>query len=114
MRRPASDGGEFVWQWVIPSSEFTVTGTSDADRRVGFLAEFIDTNWSGSDGSDSYRDSMLDFIFVAQGTRDWKAESKVIVRPNDFPDDGRASDHRPVAAVFNPSESGVDVGGPRE
>jgi len=114
MRRPASDGGEFVWQWVIPSVEFSIAGTSDADRRVGMLVEWVDTNWDGRNGRDRFRDSMLDFIFTAQGARDWKAKAKVIVRPGDFPDDERTSDHRPVEATFDPAAAGVDVGGPRE
>ena len=114
MRRPASDGGAFVWQWVVPSPEFSVSGTSDADRRVGMLTEWIDTNWAGDNGSDRYRDSMLDFIFVAQRARDWKAEANIIFRPGDFPDDERTSDHRPVEATFDPAASGVDVGGPRK
>ena len=57
---------------------------------------------------------MLDFIVVAQGARDWKAEAKVIARLGDFPDDAQASDHRPVEAVFDPAASGVDVGGPTD
>ena len=69
MRRPASDGGAFVWQWVIPSTEFSLTGTSDADRRVRALGEWVDTNWAGSNGNERYRDSMLDFVVKAQGAR---------------------------------------------
>ena len=114
MRRPASEGGAFVWQWVIPSVEFTVTGDSDADRKVGMLVEWVDTNWSERNGRDRYRDSMLDFVFTAQGARDWAATAKVIVRPGDFPSDERTSDHRPVEATFDPKEKGVDVGGPRD
>jgi len=57
---------------------------------------------------------MLDFVFTAQGARDWKAGAKVIVRPGDFPDDERTSDHRPVEATFDPGASGVDVGWLRE
>lgn len=112
MRRPAADGGAFVWQWVIPSVEFSVTGTSDADRRVGMLVEWVDTNWAGSSGRDRFRDSMLDFIFTAQGTRDWKAEAKVIARAGDFPEDGLTSDDLSVEETFGPAASGVDVGGP--
>jgi hypothetical protein len=95
MRRPASDRGAFVWEWVIPSSEFTVAGTSDADRRVGMLVEWIDTNWDASNGRGRFRDSMLDFILTAQGERDWKAEAKVIVRPGDFLDDSEDAAGRP-------------------
>ena len=74
-------------------------------QRVRVLAEFIDTNWAdrNSDGNDDFADSLLDFIFVAQSARDWKAESSVIVRASDFPDNGQTSDHRPVEATLDPA-----------
>lgn len=113
-RRDASDGGAFVWSWIIPGAEFEVEGDSDSSRRVTLLAQLIDTNWAGNNGQDRFRDSMLDFIFVAQGARDWGAKSTVIVRENDFPDDNRSSDHRPVEAMLDPQGEAVDVGGPRD
>lgn len=88
-----------------------MAGTSDAGRRLGMLAEWVGTNWDGSNGRDRFRDSMLDFIFTAKGARDWKAEARVIVRTGDFPDDERTSDHRPVEVALDPTASGVDVGG---
>lgn len=68
-----------VWQWVRP-------------------VEFIDTNWSDSDGdgNDNYPDSLLDFAFVAGPAKDWNPVCKVIVRVDDFPDDDTTSDHRPI------------------
>jgi endonuclease/exonuclease/phosphatase family metal-dependent hydrolase len=44
--------------------------------------------------------SVLDFVFVAGTAVGWKAESRIIVRPGDFPDNKQTSDHRPVEAVF--------------
>ena len=72
-----------IWKWVKP-------------------AEWIDTNWAdrNEDGVDDYPGSMLDFVFVANGAREWKAESRVIVLDGDFPDDLMTSDHRPVRCVF--------------
>lgn len=47
-------------------------------------------------------DEVLDFIFTAGDARQWLAESVIVVRPGDFPDDRRKSDHRPVVATFLP------------
>ena len=70
LRRDASDRGAFVWKWIIPGSEFEVTG-SGGDKRISLLAEFIDTNWADGNGNgkDDFPDSILDFIFVAQAAR---------------------------------------------
>jgi endonuclease/exonuclease/phosphatase family metal-dependent hydrolase len=67
----------------------------------------VDSNWSEDRkrtgrGVDSYPDSILDFVFVANGAKQWQGESDVIVRPGDFPDDDRTSDHRPLIATFRP------------
>lgn len=77
-----------VWKWVEPES-------------------LVDTNWADDDPrlplkqrTDHYPGSCLDFIFVAGAAKNWPAGARVIVRPNDFPDTGETSDHRPVAAVF--------------
>lgn len=72
-----------IWKWVKPDP-------------------MVDTNWgdNNGDGKDDYPDSILDFVFVAKGAKDWPAVSKVIVRDGDFPDDGETSDHRPIEAVF--------------
>ena len=79
--------GEFmkdnVWTWVRPEP-------------------LIDTNWSDRDGDgiDNYIDSLLDFSFVSGAAKTWKASSRVIVRENDFPDDEKTSDHRPVELIL--------------
>lgn len=78
------EGG--VWQWLRPDP-------------------LIDSNWTDDrdhPGQDRYPESLLDFVFVANGARAWKGESDVIVRPNDFPDTAETSDHRPIVATFDP------------
>ncbi len=50
---------------------------------------------------DSSFNSVLDFVFVAGNTWTWEADSTIIQRPNDFPDDNQTSDHRPVRASFS-------------
>ena len=69
-----------IWKWVEP-------------------VDLIDTNWfdnpKNPDGRDDYEGSMLDFAFVAGAATQWKSECRIIVRPGDFPDDDKTSDHRP-------------------
>lgn len=78
-----------TWSWVKPDP-------------------LVDSNWSEDrkrlgPGVDSYPDSILDFVFVANGAKRWHGESDVIVRAGDFPDDDRTSDHRPLIATFRPA-----------
>lgn len=69
-----------VWKWIQP-------------------VEMIDTNWYDNprdpDGQDDYPGSLLDFAFVTGPAKDWGSHCQVIVRPGDFPDDDKTSDHRP-------------------
>lgn len=77
-----------VWQWLKPDP-------------------LVDTNWSDDRNVtdrrvDRYPDSMLDFVFVANQAKQWNGECDVIVRPGDFPDSDRTSDHRPIIATLSP------------
>jgi endonuclease/exonuclease/phosphatase family metal-dependent hydrolase len=76
-----------IWVWVEP-------------------VELIDTQWTDRNGSDKYPDTILDFVFVSGAAQSWPAESSVIERSGDFPDDARTSDHRPVRATLTPGASG--------
>ncbi|ERN41601.1 endonuclease/exonuclease/phosphatase family [Rubidibacter lacunae KORDI 51-2] len=59
----------------------------------------VQTNFS----NNRFPDSILDFVTVASQSENFQViESRVIVRPGDFPDDSRTSDHRPVFAVLKP------------
>ncbi|MGI9468310.1 MAG: endonuclease/exonuclease/phosphatase family protein [Rubripirellula sp.] len=73
-----------VWSWIAPE-------------------DFIDTNWADrdGDGKDNYPDSMLDLAFAAGAAKEWGIECRVIVRPNDFPDDQSTSDHRPIELIYS-------------
>ncbi len=75
-----------VWLWVRPEP-------------------LVDTNWSDRDGDgvDNYIDSLLDFSFLSGKAKTWKASSRVIVRENDFPDNDKTSDHRPVELILSGS-----------
>ncbi|WP_146462070.1 endonuclease/exonuclease/phosphatase family protein [Rubripirellula tenax] len=65
----------------------------------------IDSNWfdGDGDGNDDYPGSLLDFAFVAGTAKEWKAECRVLVRDQDFPDDKTTSDHRPIELTIWPS-----------
>lgn len=60
--------------------------------------EWIDSNWADRDmdGKDDFPDSLLDMVFTAGPAKEWTVAVEVIVRPGDFPDDEKTSDHRPV------------------
>ncbi len=72
-----------TWKWVRPE-------------------KLVDTNWYDPepDGVDNYPGSCLDFTFVAGAAKKWAAQSRVIERPGDFPDDDTTSDHRPVELLI--------------
>ena len=75
-----------VWHWLKPDP-------------------LVDSNWAEDrerPGQDRYPGSILDFVFVAHEAKKWKGESDVIVRPGDFPDTDKTSDHRPIIATFEP------------
>lgn len=78
------DGG--TWRWLKPDPP-------------------VDSNWTHDPehpGQDKYPGSILDFVFVANAAKDWRAESDVVVRDGDFPDDDKTSDHRPLITTFDP------------
>lgn len=81
-------------------------------RRIGFTtftenngpewikpAVDVDTNWSG-ETSDSFPNSILDFVFLSQAGSEWNSQSLIYRRSGDFPDTWRTADHRPVVAFF--------------
>ena len=78
------EGG--VWQWLKPDP-------------------LVDSNWADdrdNPGHDRYPDSILDFVLVANGAKNWRGEADVVVREGDFPDSDKTSDHRPIIATFEP------------
>jgi endonuclease/exonuclease/phosphatase family metal-dependent hydrolase len=76
-----------VWRWLQPDPP-------------------VDSNWTHDPehpGQDKYPGSILDFVFVANGAKSWRAESDVVVREGDFPDTERTSDHRPIITALSPA-----------
>jgi hypothetical protein len=108
-----TDGGRIIWEWVVPNAvvESTAAGPN---QRTKVIANFADSNWADDNDEtepdkrvDKYPNSILDFVFVAKGACSWRARSRVIVRPGDFPDTAHTSDHRPVEAVLELLQSTV-------
>lgn len=96
-----------IWKWIIPNA-LVETTPPGPDQRTFVAAHFADSNWADDNDSETERvdrfpGSILDFVFVAQGAREWTGRSSVIVREGDFPDTADTSDHRPVEARFDPS-----------
>lgn len=91
----------------------TLFGTDDSDAQEFKWIRpdpLVDTNHSGNGNNDTFPDSILDFVTVANAPDDWTTSlSEVVVRPGDFPDDGDSSDHRPVRAVFSAKVPAVDL-----
>ena len=56
---------------------------------------------------DSSYNGVLDFVFVSDDAKNWAVSSTILKVPNDFPDTDETSDHRPVRARFNLSQSGT-------
>ncbi|MDB4444405.1 hypothetical protein N9174_03615 [bacterium] len=54
---------------------------------------------------DSDFNSVLDFVFASRDAKNWAVNSTILVEHNDFPDTNETSDHRPVHAKFNLSQS---------
>jgi endonuclease/exonuclease/phosphatase family metal-dependent hydrolase len=69
-----------AWQWVRPPA-LTTTQCS------GWPCRYT---------------SVLDFVFLNPAAQGWPAQSKIVVRADDFPDDATTSDHRPVRAQLWP------------
>jgi endonuclease/exonuclease/phosphatase family metal-dependent hydrolase len=58
---------------------------------------------------DPQFNSVLDFVFVNAGARNWQITSTILQVPGDCQDDNDKPDHRPVQAEFNLSGGGSTV-----
>lgn len=54
---------------------------------------------------DSYYNSILDFVFLANATGKVTASSRILIENGDFPDDSTTPDHRPVEALLTFTDS---------
>lgn len=51
--------------------------------------------------------SVLDFVFTANGAQGWSANAQIVIGDGDFPDNNQTTDHRPVLAWFQVPISGT-------
>lgn len=77
---------EGIFRWVRPE----VLVRSQCSANLAAVTE-----------DDCTFDSVLDFVFVSGAAQSWQSRSEIVVRPFDFPDSDRTSDHRPVYAEFS-------------
>ena len=103
--------GDYNFDWAVPGGAADHDAGYDALTAKGVWrwvqpASLVTTQCSG--WPCAYN-SVLDFVFVAGPAQTWRAESMIVVRPGDFPDDARTSDHRPVVAWLWPA--GLRPGG---
>ncbi len=101
---PVITGGDFNFDWNVNGSghDEGYDRLTAGDRFVWIQPDpLVTTQCSGWPCTFN---SVLDFVFVAGAARNWRAESEIVVAPNDFPDDHTTSDHRPVLARLWPNE----------
>lgn len=80
---------------------FTTLTRDDLFHWVRYPDPLVPTEGQCRDGRPHFHfESILDFIFTANGARMWPAESQVLTRPDDFCPEELNSDHRPVRARF--------------
>lgn len=82
-------------------SGYTVLTRDEQFRWVRYPDPLVPTQGEALNGKPFFRfSSILDFVFAANGARQWPARSQVLTRPDDFNPEEKNSDHRPVRAVF--------------
>lgn len=88
------------------NSGFTVLTKDDLFHWVRYPDPLVPTEGESKNGQPYFHfESILDFIFVANSAREWKARSQVLTRPDDFSPEDQNSDHRPVRADFEVTTS---------
>ncbi len=93
--------GGYNFDYDIPTKKGNAafdTFLSDGTWQWVDLKQQVDTNWAdrNRDGKDDYPNSMLDFAFASGPAKHWKILSEILVRENDFPDNDKTSDQRPI------------------
>lgn len=103
--------GDFNFDYHIRNGDtddagFSVLTKDDVFHWVRYPDPLVPTEGESKNGQPYFHfESILDFIFVANSARDWKAHSEVLTRPDDFSPEEQNSDHRPVRANFEVTSS---------
>jgi endonuclease/exonuclease/phosphatase family metal-dependent hydrolase len=98
--------GDFNFDYHIEKGDerdsgFSVLTRDDHFRWVRYPDPLVPTEGEAHNGKPFFRFStILDFIFAANGAKQWPAKSQVLTRPDDFNPEEKNSDHRPVRATF--------------
>lgn len=106
--------GDYNFDWNLPDG--------DADHDVGFdnmvansVFRWVRPSTLIKTQCDPQFNSVLDFVFVADGAKTWSGEAEILFPETSYcQDDTRRSDHRPVRAEFafagvEPIETNTDI-----
>lgn len=97
--------GDYNFDWDVENGENNHDKGYDYLTEGGFFQwlrphKLVNTQCTPTQNGGCRYNSVLDFIFVANGAKDWQGNSEIMVKDGDFPDDEIKSDHRPVLAKF--------------
>lgn len=97
-RLPIIAVGDYNFDWSVREGE------RDHDRGYDLMTEGGVFRWVRPErlfrSQCSKHDSILDFVFVANGARQWKGASRILAGDSGYCRDYQNSDHRPVLAAF--------------
>lgn len=105
--KPVINAGDFNFDWDVRN------GDQDHDQGYDNLVANDRFNWVRPTAllkTQCSYDSVLDFVFVANGAKSWNATSTILFTdPSYCPDTNQGSDHRPVLAQFETGAAGAPV-----
>lgn len=107
VREPVVCLGDFNFDYHVEAGDkdnsgFSVLTRDDVFRWVRYPDPLVPTQGEAHNGRPFFRyNSILDFIFLAGGARQWPARSEILTRPDDFNPEDQNSDHRAVRAVID-------------
>ncbi|MGF1492666.1 MAG: endonuclease/exonuclease/phosphatase family protein [Microcoleaceae cyanobacterium] len=92
--------GDYNFDWDVVRGENKRDKGYDLMTQNGVFTWIRPTNLVATYCSKRYS-SILDFVFVAGGAKNWPASAEVLYPEAEYcPDDQRKSDHRPMQATF--------------
>lgn len=97
--------GDYNFDWDVENGESNHDEGYDFLTAGGFFQwlrpdVLINTQCTPAQNGGCRYNSILDFVFVANGAKQWQGQSAILTKEGDFPDDEIKSDHRPVMAKF--------------
>lgn len=102
---PVIATGDYNFDWEVNGG--------DTNHDAGYDKMTVQNAWSWvrpatliKTQCDTQHNSVLDFVFVNAGARNWQGRATILQVPGDCNDDNEKPDHRPVQAEFDLSGSG--------